>query len=59
VYKAAALREVLLGRHGVAVIAARFPPSPGIEEKAKDLKVEIITDLKSVPKRVSKLLDMG
>jgi len=56
IYKVAALRDALLGRHGVAVIAARFPPAPGIKEKAKDFNVEIITKLKSVPNRVSKLL---
>ena len=56
VYKVAALRDSLLGRHGIAVIAARFPPVAGVKEKAKDFRVEMITDIKSVPKRVCQLL---
>jgi len=58
VYKVATLRDHLLGSYGLAVIACRFKPEPGILEKAKDCDVSIFykKELKNLPQQLRELI---
>jgi len=59
VYKLAALTNHLLGAFGRAALVCRFRPSPGVIEKCRDLRVDVIAgseDLRHIPARIGRLL---
>jgi hypothetical protein len=57
-YKLVALKNLLLGRLGIAVLIARFKPSPKEMEKITDLGIHCISEgeLKKLPQTLDKLL---
>jgi hypothetical protein len=58
IFRLAALRDQLFGTFGVAILVSLFPPSPTVQEKATDHKVNILSKnaFSSLPERVEKLL---
>lgn len=58
-YKLVALKNLLLGRLGIAVLISRFKPAPKEMEKIADLGIHCICEgeLKKLPNVLGKLLD--